>query len=118
MTTPLAIPSEDADDKTFEAAIASRAGELVLVEFWGHDCPNCVVFERELPALTESLRGERVRMVRVNAYENPEVATRFGVFGIPAFFLFRDGRKLGRMSEFRGRSFFLGVIRDHLPTEA
>jgi hypothetical protein len=31
------------------------------------------------------------------------------------FHLFRDGVRLGKMSEFRGDDFFVGVIREHLP---
>lgn len=100
----------------FDQAITPESGELVVVYFWGPDCPNCDVFAAHFPHLLEQLRGAPLRLVKVNAYEHPELATRFGLFGIPNFLLFRDGRKIGRMSEFRGDAWWLGVVRDHLPT--
>lgn len=100
----------------FDQAITPESGELVVVYFWGPDCPNCDVFAAHFPNLLEQLRGAPLRLVKVNAYEHPELATRFGLFGIPNFLLFRDGRKIGRMSEFRGDAWWLGVVRDHLPT--
>lgn len=106
---------ETATPADFDAKIASTDGELVVAYFWGPQCPNCEVFAAHFPKLHEALRGARVRFVKVNAYEHPELATRFGLFGIPQFVLFRDGRKLGRMSEFKGDDFFLGVVRDQLP---
>lgn len=110
-----AVRIVEADHDRIDAELQAAHGDLVVVEFWGPGCPNCDLFEAELPRLLESLRGERVRFVRLNAYAHPDVATRFGLFGIPAFHLYRDGRRLGRMSEYRGRDYFLGVVRDHLP---
>ena len=54
-------------------------------------------------------------LVKVDVYAHPAVAHRYGIHGIPHFLLFRGGKKLGKMSEFRGDAFWLGVIRDHLP---
>ena len=45
------------------------------------------------------------------------LATRFALYAIPQFYLYRDGKRLGKMSEFRGDAFFLQVLRDHLPVE-
>lgn len=117
-TRPGGVPVIDADDTTIDAELAGTHGDLVVIEFWGPGCPNCDFFESQLPSLLDALHGERVRFVRFNAYEYPEVATRFGLFGIPAFYVYRDGKRIGRMSEYRGRDWFLGVIRDHLPPRA
>jgi hypothetical protein len=38
--------------------------------------------------------------------------------GIPTFLLFRDGRLLGRMIEYRGAEFWTSVIRERLPAIA
>lgn len=91
-----------------------RGGRLLVVYFWGAKCPNCELFASRLPHLLNALEGQPVDLIKVDAYQEPEVATRFGVHGIPAFFLFRDGVRLGRMSEFRGDAFWLSVVRDHL----
>ena len=80
---------------------------------WGPDCPNCDFFATRLPLLLEQLAGENVSFVKVDVYTYPELARRYGVYGIPHFMLFRGGKRIGRMSEFRGDAFFTAVIREH-----
>jgi thioredoxin-related protein len=67
-----------------------------------------VIFKRRLPALLGSLADVQFRL-----YAHPEVATRFAVHGIPHFVLFKVGKKLVKMSEFRGDRFWAAVIREH-----
>jgi len=110
------IPIVAASAASFDDEVRARRGELVIVYFWGHDCPNCEVFAEHLPAVLAELGDVPARLVKVNAYEESDLAREFALYGVPAFFLFRDGKKLGRMSEFRGRRFFVDVIREHLPT--
>ncbi len=105
----LEATSENFDDRV------NSPGELVVVDFWGPGCPNCEVFAADIPALLKALEGAPVRIVRVNAYADEDLARRFGLAGIPAFILLREGRVIGRMSEYYGRAWWLGVIRDHLP---
>jgi thioredoxin 1 len=111
----VSIPVHHADESSFDELVLAPRGELVVLYFWGPNCPNCEVFAAHLPTLLDELGDVPARLVKVNAYAETELARRFAVAGIPAFFLFRDGKKLGRMSEFRGRSFFLDVLRENLP---
>jgi thioredoxin-like negative regulator of GroEL len=53
--------------------------------------------------------------VKVDAYAYPELATHYGLHGIPMFLLVRDGRVLGRMTSCKGRDYWLSVIREHWP---
>ncbi len=108
----------DATQDTFDELVFAPRGELVVVDFWGPGCPNCDIFAADAPSLLEQLPTDRIRVVKVNAYEYPEVARRFALFGIPTFLLVRDGRLIGKMSQYHGREFWLGVIRDHLPKSA
>lgn len=82
---------------------------LVVVYFWGPQCPNCEVFARDLPALLEALPAN-VTVVKTNAYEHPELARRFALFGIPGFVLFKGGKKLGMMRQYYGREYWQAVI--------
>ncbi|ADO68739.1 thioredoxin family protein [Stigmatella aurantiaca] len=108
----------DATQATFDALVLEPQGELVVVDFWGEGCPNCEVYAAAEPALLAELEGARMRVVKVNAYQDEELARRFGLFGIPTFLLFRDGKLLGKMSQYYGRDYWLGVIREHLPPSA
>jgi len=90
------------------------AGDLRLrvLYLWGPACPNCEVFKRSLPGLLPELAALDVDFLSLDAYRYPELARRYAVFGIPHFLLFRGGKKLGKMSEFRGEEFWLAVVRE------
>lgn len=89
---------------------------LKVVFFWGPKCPNCDTFKQALPGLLEKMRNWPVHILRSNAYAHRDMATDFGLRGIPTFLLYRDGRRLGRMSQYRGEEFFLGVLGENLPS--
>ncbi len=105
------MPLEHATPDTFDALTQRSDDALVVTYFWGPDCPNCEVFAADLPALLEDL-PPGVRVIKTNAYEYPELARRFGIFGIPCFVLFKRGRKLGMMREYHGREYWKAVIRE------
>lgn len=109
------IQVRHAGDEEFAAEVLDVRDELVIAYFWGPDCPNCDFFATRLPGLLKELAGAKCRLVKVNAYEHPSVATAHAIAGVPQFFLYRDGERLGRMSEFKSDGYWLAVIREHLP---
>lgn len=96
---------------SFDQLIAAP-GALVVAYFWGPDCPNCEIFARDVPELLQAIPQD-VRVVKVNAYEYPELARRFALFGIPSFVLFKDGVKLGMMRQYYGREYWTAVVTEH-----
>jgi thiol-disulfide isomerase/thioredoxin len=105
------VPIEVATPDSFDELIASPES-LVVVYFWGPDCPNCEVFARDLPELLQAIPQHGVRLVKVNAYEYPELARRYALFGIPGFVLFKHGKKLGMMRQYNGRDFWKTVVTE------
>lgn len=103
---------ETATPESFDELIGAPDA-LVVVYFWGPDCPNCEVFAHDLPGLLEVIPQHGVRLVKVNAYDYPELARRFALFGIPAFVLFKAGQKLGMMRQYHGREYWTAVITEH-----
>ena len=80
-----------------EAIDASRR-QLVLVDFWAPWCGPC----RSLTPILEKVVGTyagRVKLVKVNSDENPELSSAFGVRSIPNVIAFRDGKAV---SQFMG----------------
>jgi thiol-disulfide isomerase/thioredoxin len=108
--------SYEATTENFDHLVLEPRGELVVVDFWGDGCPNCDIYAAAEPSLLSELEDARMRVVKVNAYVHEELARRYGLFGIPTFLLFRDGKLIGKMSQYYGKEYWLGVIRDHLPT--
>jgi len=65
----------------------------VLVDFWAPWCGSCKQIAPALDAIAEAY-GDRLKVVKVNVDESPSAPARFGVRGIPALFLVKDGQVL------------------------
>lgn len=108
----MSVQLMEASPQNFDRLITREDDCLVVVDFYGPNCPNCELFADELPALLADLSDLNVAFVKCNAYAHRELAERFSLLGVPTFLLFRRGKLLGRMSQYRGRSFFTQVIRE------
>ncbi|MES2856885.1 MAG: thioredoxin family protein [Bdellovibrionota bacterium] len=88
--------------ETFDRELEAHQSEIVGVFFWGHDCPNCEVAKAMLAQEADVVRPVGIKWFHVNTYDHFELGTRFGLFGIPTFLFFHQGKKLGKISPFPG----------------
>ena len=93
--TPLAKGKEQVMEITltktnFEAEVL-KSDKPVLVDFWAPWCGPCRMLA---PVLAEvaAEKGDKIKVGKVNVDENLELAAQYGISGIPAILLFKDGK--------------------------
>jgi thioredoxin len=86
---------------TFEAEIL-KADLPVVVDLWAPWCGPCRAAAPVLESLATEYAG-RVKVVKVNVDDEPEIAGAFQVQGIPTFAVVHSGALVGAVSGFGGR---------------
>ncbi|SDW12854.1 thioredoxin [Roseicitreum antarcticum] len=77
-------------DATFDAEV-KNADIPVVVDFWAEWCGPCKQIGPALEELSNDYSG-KVKIVKINVDENPDTPAQMGIRGIPALFLFKDGK--------------------------
>jgi thioredoxin 2 len=92
-----AIPwTVEADDGSYRAVV-DEAALPVLVDLWAPWCGPCRVISPALERLAGEFAG-RVKLVKVNVDESPQVAGRHGVQGIPTLLVVDHGDVVARQT--------------------
>lgn len=81
--------SVDADDRTFDDAIATRLP--VLVDLWAPWCGPCRMVSPAVQQVAAELAG-KLKVVKVNVDDAPEISERYQVQSIPMLLVLRDGK--------------------------
>lgn len=98
------------DPKSLVTAIEKTDGLLVIF-FWGHNCPNCDVAKNAFINHLPETRSLKLKWTSVNVYEHSELGTKYGLHGVPTFLFFLGGKRLGRISPFPGMAPFLEAVQ-------
>jgi thioredoxin 1 len=87
--------------ENFQSEVLQASGPVVI-DFWAEWCGPC----RMLAPIVERAAGklgDRLKVVKCNVDENPEIAARYGVKAIPNLIFFNRGQvveqAIGVMSE-------------------
>ena len=107
----------DVSTKTFEKEVLDASKTVpVIVDFWAPWCGPC----RSLTPIIEKVVGEfkgRVKLVKVNSDDNPELSQAFRVQSIPNVIAFKDGRAVSQFVGAQPESQVRAFIEKLLPSQ-
>lgn len=78
-----------ADDATFEPLVL-KSDSPALVDFWAPWCGPCRAIGPLLEEIAQEYGG-RLRVIKVNVDESPELSRRYGIRSIPSLLFIQGG---------------------------
>jgi thioredoxin 1 len=90
-----------------------KSNSPVLVDFWAAWCGPCRMVAPVIDQLAEQYSG-KVKVVKLNVDENPEIAEKYQILSIPTVYLFKNGSKAEEMVGARPKQSFEEMINKHV----
>jgi thioredoxin 1 len=84
------MATQHVTDQSFEADVLKAQGPVV-VDFWAEWCGPCKMIAPALEEIAKAM-GEKVKIVKINIDENPQVPSQYGIRGIPTLMMFKGGQ--------------------------
>jgi len=93
---------------TFDEVVAS-ASEPVLVDFWAEWCGPCKMIAPILQEIADEQAG-KIKIVKLNVDEAPDVAMKYQVMSIPTLLVFKDGEVALKVVGAKGKAQLLELL--------
>lgn len=72
------------------------ADTLVMVDFWAVWCGPCRMIAPTVEELAKEYSG-KLKVCKLNTDDNPDIASRYKIMGIPTVMFFKDGEKVDQL---------------------
>jgi thioredoxin 1 len=69
---------------------------LIAADFWAPWCPYCVRLKPVFDVAAKDYAGN-IKFVKINVDQEPDLASRYGIQGIPVIKFFCEGKEVGEI---------------------
>ena len=97
----------------FEAEVL-KSDRPVLVDFWAPWCGPCRMLAPVLAEVAKA-KADKIKVGKVNVDEEPELAAKYGITGIPAMLLFVNGNAVATSVGFKPKPELESFVATHVP---
>ena len=85
----------------------------VLVDFTAAWCQPCKMIDPIVKQLAQDWEG-KVKVVKLDADQNPNILMQYGVLGIPTLMLFKGGEVKERLTGYQPKDKLVGKLNPHI----
>jgi len=104
------VGEKNLTDNNFDEVVGGK--KPVLVDFWAPWCGPCQMM---MPIVEEVAKETKEVVVgKVNIDENPKLAEKYNVMGVPTFLLFKEGKVVDQIVEAISKEALVATIKKHL----
>ena len=100
-------------DKSMFDEILKSTEKLIVVEFYTTTCPNCQAIAPVYADLAKELSQDAL-FTQVNAQHNTELASRYGIMGVPTFKFFCKTKPIGEIVGEVNATMLRNTIKDFI----
>jgi thioredoxin 1 len=97
---------------TFQTEVVDST-EPVLVDVTAVWCAPCRMVEPIVKELAQEWQG-KVKVVKLDADENPGILMEYGILGIPTLMFFKGGKLQERITGFQPKNKLVAKLSPHL----
>ena len=99
-------------DSSFEQEVL-QSDVPVLVDFWAPWCGPCRMVAPIVEEISKEFEG-KVKVLKLNTDENPNVASQYGIRSIPTLMVFKGGQKVDTVVGAVPKATLAGTISKYL----